>query len=344
MQTTSQRNYTVDTIKLIAAFFVVCIHTKTTSKLDHFEQGSFSFIVDNIARFAVPFFFMVSGYFIDFSDFKKLGKRLLTIAVVCFIWSVIFVQIRTHNNLDYPEFYFTAQAYSNDVYNTLYKVFFYGYERHLWFFPAYIIAAILLAILPKKAWLLATLAGIFYIIGISGQQLSFIYPSNLFQTPIPFQDWLQQIYFTRSGLFLAFPCMTAGWIIKQKQWQLSPLIASIAILSLFVLQYYESVSMINNFDTYTAEYYLSTILLSAAILLFATNYHTKQPLPLKLSTLSAGVYIIHPLFMYLFIICYPAVFEHDYWPFLFTPLLFILSLITAYIIKLIPGLRKLILD
>src|SRR5690606_23284631 len=245
---TYKRNHAIDLVKLIAAFFVICIHTKTTSAIDHFEQHSFSFIVDNVARFAVPFFFAASGFLIDFSNARKLAVRLLTIAVLCAIWSWIFIFIRSHNGLEYPAFTFTGNLVWNERWNTIYKILFYGYERHLWFFPAYIIAALLIAATRKYIWLLALLATTCYILGLTGQQFKFIYPPQVSFLQEPTYDWLQRTYFTRSGLFFAFPCMTVGYLISQYRQHVQHVrlpILAITTTALFALQYFECITMMN---------------------------------------------------------------------------------------------------
>lgn len=50
-----QRNQSIDFLKGIAAIFVVFIHVKL--------GGTFGDYIAAIGAFAVPFFFMVSGYF-----------------------------------------------------------------------------------------------------------------------------------------------------------------------------------------------------------------------------------------------------------------------------------------
>ena len=51
----TQRNTTLELMKLLASYAVVFIHV--------LFYGRFGIIVDAIARFAVPFFFLVSGFF-----------------------------------------------------------------------------------------------------------------------------------------------------------------------------------------------------------------------------------------------------------------------------------------
>ena len=57
MSVAEKKQYNLlDALKIVAAFFVVCIHV-------HFP-GDLGRCVIAVARFAVPFFFMVSGFFL----------------------------------------------------------------------------------------------------------------------------------------------------------------------------------------------------------------------------------------------------------------------------------------
>ncbi len=59
-----ERNYSIDFIKFFATVFVVCIHVNPSHD-DFFlgnQENVLDVIVDTFARFAVPFFFIVSGY------------------------------------------------------------------------------------------------------------------------------------------------------------------------------------------------------------------------------------------------------------------------------------------
>ncbi|WP_430871731.1 acyltransferase family protein, partial [Escherichia coli] len=51
-----QRNYAIDFIKFFAILAVVIIHTFPSN-----DQLGY-FVLDNLSRFAVPFFFVASGY------------------------------------------------------------------------------------------------------------------------------------------------------------------------------------------------------------------------------------------------------------------------------------------
>ena len=78
----TQRNTTLELMKLLASYAVVFIHV--------LFYGRFGIIVDAIARFAVPFFFLVSGFFSYRIAPEKILKRakhilyLFIFGMVCY--------------------------------------------------------------------------------------------------------------------------------------------------------------------------------------------------------------------------------------------------------------------
>lgn len=84
------RNRTLDMVKAICAYAVVLLHV-------HFP-GNAGIIANVLARFAVPVFFMVSGYFCfrgDDTEFIRIGKKIrhvlklmLVAFPVCCLWEL----------------------------------------------------------------------------------------------------------------------------------------------------------------------------------------------------------------------------------------------------------------
>lgn len=59
----------LDAIRIIASFFIVTIHI-------HFP-GTFGQVIIEFARFAVPFFFMASGFFSYYEDTSVVPKKII---------------------------------------------------------------------------------------------------------------------------------------------------------------------------------------------------------------------------------------------------------------------------
>ncbi|NJK98229.1 MAG: acyltransferase family protein [Bacteroidales bacterium] len=62
----TERNQTIDLFRLLAAFCVICIHVNYTS------YNSAIDILRLLTRWAVPYFFIVSGYSIHQSHIYRL--------------------------------------------------------------------------------------------------------------------------------------------------------------------------------------------------------------------------------------------------------------------------------
>ena len=77
-----QRNYSLDLLKFIASFFIVCIHFKVFG-----EVGDFIVV---LSRFAVPVFFMISGYYSFNDDTVKLKQKIINILKFYFCAVVLY--------------------------------------------------------------------------------------------------------------------------------------------------------------------------------------------------------------------------------------------------------------
>lgn len=141
------RNKSLDAVKAIAACLVVCIHVSF--------PGQAGQLVKVLARCAVPFFFMVSGYFCYYQNCnasKRILSKILHImklfavsVVFYFIWECfmkawngerVWTWIKGLVSTEYLKEFF--------VYNSTSPV-----RAHLWFLPA-LIYCYLLALLIEK--------------------------------------------------------------------------------------------------------------------------------------------------------------------------------------------------
>ena len=76
-----QRNYSLDLLKFISSFLIVCIHFKISGKTGE--------LITIIARFAVPVFFMVSGYYSYNDDEHHIKNKILNIKYIKIIFLCI---------------------------------------------------------------------------------------------------------------------------------------------------------------------------------------------------------------------------------------------------------------
>lgn len=133
----------LDLFKFIFAIMVVLIHNALPGKL--------GYGIDCVARVAVPFFFIISGYYSYESENHVLWRRakriivlLIGLLLVSFIWGIWKTTYIQHDSL---------MAYFQSSINkrTIVRFFIYGltpfpYANQIWFLVALIIAYIVLII------------------------------------------------------------------------------------------------------------------------------------------------------------------------------------------------------
>lgn len=85
-QLKTERNQSMEICKLIASIFVVFIHVRF--------PGNLGGIMDCLARFAVPLFFGISGYFSFRAKTGKLGKRIVHILELNVAASLLYIAWR----------------------------------------------------------------------------------------------------------------------------------------------------------------------------------------------------------------------------------------------------------
>lgn len=123
------RNSTLDMLKLLASYMVVFIHI-----LFYGEIGT---IFDALARFAVPFFFVVSGFYSKDITQKQLKKRILHIARLLLFAVMTYILWNVLQYLASGDMQGLAQ-YLGEFLNTekLWRLFALNvpvYTEHLWY-------------------------------------------------------------------------------------------------------------------------------------------------------------------------------------------------------------------
>lgn len=101
MQTThSSHDFAIDALRLIAILAVIGIHTTTLSLQLGGEaiHANISFFFNQILRFAVPLFFLISGFVLYKTNHatpakKFLHKRLRKIAIPYVVWSAFYYMV-----------------------------------------------------------------------------------------------------------------------------------------------------------------------------------------------------------------------------------------------------------
>lgn len=286
MRMIKNKSYTgLDYFRIIAALLIIAIHTSPL--LSYSKLGDF-ILTRIIARVAVPFFFMLSGFFLISRhnyNYDKLKNFLKNTIFIYSIAILIYIPLNIYNG------YFSMD---NLLPNIIKDIVFDGTLYHLWYLPASIIGASIAYYLVKKFGMKMSfiIAIVFYIIGMFGDS----YYGFLEKLPL-----LKNLYgyvfevsdYTRNGLFFAPVFFILGSIIADKSASISPKKSIIGFLISFALMFCEGIILHNlGVQRHDSMYIM---LLPCMYFLFTTLTFLKGHRVKFLRTSSLIIYIIHPM-------------------------------------------------
>ena len=206
-------------MKFIAAILVVMIHTSPLTSI----SSALNFGLENgIARIAVPFFFVASGYFfyikIGYNSNENnkradryLIKYLKRITAMYLIWSSLYVVVDLHASyLAHPSIVLCVVYYLRDL-------IFLGGHYHLWYFPALLFATGILYLASRKLSLkvILMMAVGLYVIGLLGDSYYGLIKQNEFLSGL-WQPYFNLFITTRNGLFFGFIYVTIGAFLSER--------------------------------------------------------------------------------------------------------------------------------
>ncbi|MBY6035812.1 acyltransferase [Fictibacillus nanhaiensis] len=292
-----ERIYSIDFIKFFAIFAVVVIHV---FPLDGFMGY---YVIDNVARFAVPFFFVASGYFFaqnmskqksSFRYFKtyvlKLIKIYLSWLIFYTFYDVMLIFLNGNDVSDQLIEYFKPFTLLNLIY---YGKGTSGYQ--LWFLTALIwsTVTIFLFFQIKKMNTLFGISFVLNVIGLLGQSYTFV-----FKLPVNT---------TRDALFFGLFYTTLGVIFKLNThfdtFRKISRFTSLALAIFFSLfQVIEAYVLDKVLTGSHGEYFLSTTLLTTFLFFYALNNKKlgKGLWITKVGGNALGIYITHVLLLDVF--------------------------------------------
>lgn len=185
----------IDYFRLLAAFLVIAIHTSPL--LSYSELGDF-ILTRILARVAVPFFFMTSGFFL-ISRYQynndKLKGFLKKTAGIYIISIAIYIPLNIYNG------YFTM---NHLLPNVIKDIIFDGTMYHLWYLPASMIGAAITWFSIKKLGYKKTfiMTFVLYTFGLLGDSYYGLIEKipllkNMYDAVFELSDY------TRNGIFFA---------------------------------------------------------------------------------------------------------------------------------------------
>lgn len=287
-----KQNIGINNFRVIAAIMVVAIHCYPFRSF--FPLADMVFTL-TLFRIAVPFFFMVSGFYIlgQYEERKNYATRQKVINFikkqlkVYALVSVLYLPL---------SLYTKTISLSMPLKNILQGIFFESFMYHLWYFPALIlgtsIVAFLLQIIDIK-WVLA-ITGLLYIIGLGGDSWSGVFGNIEMLKPL--YKYIFIVFGgTRNGIFFAPLYLSVGTFLyhrkdrfgehKKSRW----FVLIISLVCLLVEGYVLQTFFAPN---HTSMYlFLPLVMLSLFPIIY--RWHPKHKIA-NADYLSFGIYVLHP--------------------------------------------------
>lgn len=275
----------IDWLRLAAAILVIAIHTSPLA--DFNETGDF-ILTRVLARIAVPFFFITSGYFLlsRYHDSDRKFRHFLKKTGWIYGASILL-----YLPLNFRNGYFSQSQLLPEL---LKDLIFDGTMYHLWYLPASMLGMLIAWKLVEKLDFSKGLvmALLLYLVGLFGDS----YYVVVEKLPLlkAFYDRLFELFdYTRNGLFFAPVFLMLGGFIADERRKLSFVEAGVGFfISLGLLLAEALILHRHSFQRHDSMY---VFLLPAMYFLFHLVLLWKgRRIPL-LRPASLVVYLIHPL-------------------------------------------------
>ncbi|MCK7358473.1 acyltransferase family protein [Enterobacter roggenkampii] len=274
------RNNALDAAKLLACFFIIVVHVGNYPELPQ----PFGELFRVSSRWALPFFFLASGYLMGVSGHEDLGKKINKLVSILFWSSVMYVPI-LYRMVQGDTWRVVGKILSNE---TLHG----GTFFHLWFINALILGVILTNYFIKNCSVkyslfssVAIIIGCWY--GDLAKSLHFdIYIFYALRTLIAFSLVYLGYYFAKSGFLKRISNGVA----------VSVIIFGIALMigEVYVL------GIVYNADMIERQFPLLSTPVCVALLSLCVNAKISENVFSKIGRdYSLGVYLLHPLILYI---------------------------------------------
>lgn len=343
-----ERNYSIDILKFLASIAVVAVHVESNYRFLEFTQGTLlwdvSILINIFSKWAVPIFFMSSGYFLlntrnfEYKEFikKRFSKVLIPFIVMSFLFTIHYQHLSGNVSLKWG------------IIGLIKNLLGYPASAHLWFlYPIlaiYILIPVFKGILDKLD---------------SKLMLTIILSCFLVKTIIPFTDiiasgqtnyWREIPLITNAATLYFILGGYLGRVNLSKNFKLGLYLATIAIMILSVFSVYKVEFLYNrNLEVLFDISSINNLLLSVTLFTLFKDIKFKKLSSSKiftrimkvLSDVNFGIFLLHPIFI-------------DFTKSIFskgnilvelvnqTIMVYTLTFTTVYIIKKIPILKRIV--
>jgi len=303
------RKYSVDLFRVLASIAVVFIHT-SANQIAHEQSNqivysnSFDFLSISVqlCRFAVPLFFVLSGYFWGLkvnsgADVLYITKQAATrIAVILLFWSFVYLlpydltSISTYGLLGpFKLAFWKLQSLVSNPLSLISQ----STKTHLWFLIsllwAMLISTCVIRFLKKADLFLILISIALYMFGVLAKAYV--------DTPLG----VHVFFNTRFGPFWSLIFFVTGYFISKFQPTTKWLYSGVLIIVFgYFIQFTELYYLVNNFSTnLLQEYVFGTYFLGLGYALLALSNHKFLNIEslAQIGKVSLGIYASHFIFV-----------------------------------------------
>ncbi len=315
----SVRFNSIDLFRFVAAFFIVVLH----SEFNGVSSGAVD-VIRQTTRWALPFFFMASGFFLagKIDDdgrirFKSIQKTIIRLISIQVVTSLVYI---------------LTEWMINGYLNFKLKFLFVGACFHLWYISSLIIGYLGISILYKgnKRWLIGVISIVLLALAIFADGYDKFFGIDLPYSPFRF--------------LLSIPLMYIGICVSGIKSLKKEIILSLLLLGV-VMQFFEVNILKTNFGLpiYDRQFVFGVLIVALSVLLFAVNFSIKDNI-LSRSGMkySLFVYLYHPLIFLLSKVIFNRMNSIDVITGLYIPVWgFFITLVIAFLFsrKLNPVFR-----
>lgn len=288
------KSYTgIDCARLVFAFLIIAIHTSPLAV----ASDTADFVLTRvIARTGVPFFFMVSGFFLISRYTCNNGRLAAFIKKTILIYGIailIYIPVNIYNG------YFLTD---NLLPYIIKDIVFDGTLYHLWYLPASALGAVISWYFVKKLDFTKALitAAALYIVGLFGDSYYGII-ENIPMVKEFYSLVFQVTDYTRNGIFFAPVFFILGGYIAENRGKFPLGINICGFVVSFGLMLAEAL-MLHSFNVQRHDS-MYIFLLPVMYFLFSCLLFWKGRRFTSLRTLSLVIYIIHPMVIVVIRMC-----------------------------------------
>lgn len=328
------RLYNLDALKGVSIYFVVVLHLLSVVNIDKniITDG----IILNVSRFAVPCFFMVSGY-LSGQKIIDSGCRFVVIRLmyIFLFWNFFYLLIPM--NFEKIMIYGFLKLKYWDLYQIVsdpVKVFFQGFYGHLWFLESLAWAFLFLSWSPKIGFKFAFIIScIAYMVSV----LAGGYANTEIGINLPFTS--------RNGPFVSAFFVMLGYYASKSAVRPAYWVSLFVLIFGLFFQAAEYFYLKANYHIAVQyEFLFGTPFFSFGVFLLFIRFENKRNLIAFLGRFSLGIYVLHVIFAD-YVASAIRVFHFEVGYFLFIPVtifVYCVSLLFTNLLMLNNKLKRVI--